>query len=525
MKTVQKRSVFLVAALTVAWTAGQAGAAVVDLRAKARANPSLMHHYTFEGPHQGPSGVATNLSHDGYLLDRKGELHLLAWKNTSDPVSYGPGIDALSRAATGEKVTLDQSTGRGAAWYTTNAITLPEALTVECVLRPNRKPEVYSGYVVGTRHPDDSDRRGYFLLINTSGKFTLQVGNPAAVSFSDELETNHWYYVVTTFDVTASGATTQTVINAYFADLTADGPLTHALANHTVSGFNARYSVNPSQIGIGCIWNADSRQYPSPASIDEVAIYGSVFSAETIDKHLEALRREMPEVWYREIFPNDNSGGRLLGSEGWACHCDSTATNISNPRIQDASTAFQEDVSPVGSFPVKTGISLGYLNNYGGPTVTNYIFWTEEMTNKVEFAWLQAVKFDTRFNTGQSAHVAIRLDVHGTAADTSDDVWYMAQDFTNAVGTSALAIPAGGSGPWWRYTLDMRTAEWTVLNFTPDVVLEPGTTQAVPPERALITAFGLFHPIHFTTQNARLDNYTLYVRKIYPPLGTLFSLQ
>lgn len=524
MKAVQRRSMFLVAILTVAWMAGQVGAAVVDLRAEVRANPSLMHHYTFEGPHQGPSGEATTLSHDDYLLDRKGELHLLAWKSTSDPVSYGPGIDALSRAATGEKVTLDQSTGRGAAWYTTNAITLPEALTVECVLRPNRKPEVYNGYVVGTRNSIDRDRRGYFLLINTSGKLTLQVGNPAAVSFSDELETNHWYYVVTTFDVTASGATTQTVINAYFADLTAGGPLTHALANHTVSGFNARYSFNPSQIGIGCLWNADSVQYPSPASIDEVAIYGSVFSAETIDKHLEALRREMPEVWYREIFPSDNKLDHPSTEEGWFCHWDSTATTVpSTIVVPKADTAFLEDVSPVGSSPSGSGSSFGYLNNHSGPTATNYIYWTEEMTNKVEFAWLRAVEFDTRFAEARNVHVAVRLDENGTA-DTSDDVWYITRDFTNAVGTSSLSIPRD-SNRWWRHILDMQVAEWTVLDFKPDVILEPGTTQAVPPERARITAFGLFHPIHVHTKNERIDNYTLYVRKIYPPLGTLISVR
>ncbi|MGI6390999.1 MAG: LamG-like jellyroll fold domain-containing protein [Kiritimatiellia bacterium] len=253
--------------------------------------------------------------------------------------------------------------------------TLPEALTVECVLRPNRKPEdLQRLHVVGTRNSIDRDRRGYFLLINTSGKLALQVGNPAAVSFSDELETNHWYYVVTTFDVTASGATTQTVINAYFADLTAGGPLTHALANHTVSGFNARYSFNPSQIGIGCLWNADSVQYPSPASIDEVAIYGSVFSAETIDKHLEALRREMPEVWYREIFPSDNKLEHPSTEEGWFCHWDSTATTVpSTIVVPKADTAFLEDVSPVGSSPSGSGSSFGYLNNYSGrppPTIS-----------------------------------------------------------------------------------------------------------------------------------------------------------
>ena len=346
MKAVQRRSMFLVAILTVAWMAGQVGAAVVDLRAEARANPSLMHHYTFEGPHQGPA-VATNLSHDDYLLDRKGGC-AETWMYTSGSVSYGPGVDTLSRAAIGIKNETNHV--YGAAWRTTGDTTLPETLTVECVLRPNRKPENFSGYIVGTRNSIDRDRRGYFLLINTSGKFALQIGTPNAVAFSDELETNHWYYVVTTFDVTASGATTQTVVNAYFADLTADTPLTHALVNHTISGFNARYSFNPSQIGIGCLWNADSVQYPSPASIDEVAIYGSVFSAETIDKHLEALRRDA-EVWYREIFPVITSWSTLrrkrmvlpLGLHGH------------NRSIKDCGSkgrhCFLEDVSPVGSSP------------------------------------------------------------------------------------------------------------------------------------------------------------------------------
>ncbi len=468
--------------------------------------------------------MATNLSHDDYLLDRKGGLHLETWMYTSGSVSYGPGVDTLSRAAIGIKNETNHV--YGAAWRTTGDTTLPETLTVECVLRPNRKPENFSGYIVGTRNSIDRDRRGYFLLINTSGKFALQIGTPNAVAFSDELETNHWYYVVTTFDVTASGATTQTVVNAYFADLTADTPLTHALVNHTISGFNARYSFNPSQIGIGCLWNADSVQYPSPASIDEVAIYGSVFSAETIDKHLEALRREMPEVWYREIFPSDgNTQGRSLPCEGWLCHRDFTATHTTQPRGADKySTAFNEDIAAVNSFPSLPGAVTGYMNNHGGNTATNYIYWTEEMTNKVEFAWLQAVEFDARFNTAQSAHVAIRLDVNGTAADPADDVWYMTLDFTNAVGTSSLSIP-GDSSRWWRHILDMQVAEWTVLDFKPDVILEPGTTQAVPPERARITAFGLFHPIHVHTKNERIDNYTLYVRKIYPPLGTLISVR
>ncbi|MDD2347083.1 MAG: hypothetical protein PHS50_02340 [Kiritimatiellae bacterium] len=163
------------------------------------------------------------------------------------------------------------------------------------------------------------------------------------------------------------------------------------------------------------------------------------------------------------------------------------------------------------------------MNNHSGPTATNYIYWTEEMTNKVEFAWLRAVEFDTRFAEARNVHVAVRLDENGTA-DTSDDVWYITRDFTNAVGTSSLSIPRD-SNRWWRHILDMQVAEWTVLDFKPDVILEPGTTQAVPPERARITAFGLFHPIHVHTKNERIDNYTLYVRKIYPPLGTLISVR
>ncbi|NLF18336.1 MAG: DUF2817 domain-containing protein, partial [Lentisphaerae bacterium] len=121
---------------------------MMDLRAKARANTNLIHHYTFEGPHQGPSGVTTNLSHGDYLLDRKGDLHLAAWNYTPYRVEYGPGADALSRAGTGADVANNWNYGAG--WSTTNAVSLPATLTVECVLRPNALPAAGSGsgYIV-----------------------------------------------------------------------------------------------------------------------------------------------------------------------------------------------------------------------------------------------------------------------------------------------------------------------------------------------------------------------------------------
>ena len=218
MKTPGKGNVFFAVLLMAAYTAQQAAAAVVDLRATARANTNLIHHYTFEGPHQGPSAVATNMTHDAYLLDRKGDLHLAAWNYAPYRVEYGPGADALSRSGIGVDVT--NTFTKGAAWSTTNTVALPATLTVECVLCPNALPaaDSGSGYIVGTRNASDTDRRGYFLYINSDGYFVVNVGKLAhTVSFYDALETNHWYYAVTTFAVNGE----QTTVNAYVADLTA----------------------------------------------------------------------------------------------------------------------------------------------------------------------------------------------------------------------------------------------------------------------------------------------------------------
>ncbi|NLF99857.1 MAG: hypothetical protein GX565_06870, partial [Lentisphaerae bacterium] len=252
MNTTQKCNGFLVLTLVAACFAWRADAAVVDLRAKVRENPSLIHHYTFEGPHQGPSGVSTNLSHGDYLLDRKSDLHLAAWNYTPYRVEYGPGADALSRAGSGTDVTNNWVNGAG--WSTTNAVSLPATLTVECVLRPNALPAAGSGsgYIVGTRNESDSERRGYFLCINPEGYFVSNVGILAhASTFYGPVETSHWYYVAVTFAVSGE----QTTINAYVANLTADGQLTHALSNHTV---NSRYTSLASRLGIGLLWNSTS---------------------------------------------------------------------------------------------------------------------------------------------------------------------------------------------------------------------------------------------------------------------------
>lgn len=334
-------------------------------------------------------------------------------------------------------------------------------------------------------------------------------------------------YVVTTFDVDVGG--NKTVVNAYLADLTAGGPVVHALQDKSVSG---RYDLEPNYLGIGSLYNYNEDtevgepQYASGATLDEVALYGGILSYEEVVQHHAELIKEGPELWYREIFPSDQKANEPIDTEGWYCHYSSGAVQSLAPVCQQSATAFGEVLADVNSFPVQTGVVNGYFNNHSGATADNYLYWTDEMTNKVEFCWLDTLQVDTRFNTAQYVRLAVRLDVNRTAGDTSDDVWYVTGDFDKPEGSSRMWVSNGdANNRWWRHTFDVYQAEWSILDFVPGEVMELGAVKAVPPERAVITGFGLFHDSFVNAQNARFDNFALYVREIVPPSGTVMLVK
>jgi len=490
---------------------GSARAAVIDLRNAARAEASLIHHYTFES-------LRTNWTAPR-LLDRAGTADLTERAGSAVPnpgvLSYGTGFDALSAA--GSAVYVSNVIARGRAWTTTNAIALPAALTVECVVRVNEIP--YPEAAVVTSRPT-TDNRGYYLWLSAGGDFLVRVGTGVSRTILTGIATGHWYYVANTF--TVSGG--QTTINSYIANLTTNGTLVHALKNVVNSG---TYGASAT-LGIGVLHNVADLQYFAPCTVDEVALYNAAHTFAAVSNRWEALRRATPTVEYREIFPNDsNTALRYFPREGWQAHRGTNAVPSSSVVIEEFNTAFDEDLPAVASLPGDTGNAQGYLNNHAGTNDINYLYWTAEMTNRLDVGWLKGVAFDTRTETNYTVRVALRVDTNATPENVDDDAWFVAADFLKPPGTSAFAVPTTWT-TWYRWWFDVGGAEWARLSFVPGQTMALGAEPVSLPTNGLVTAFGALQDQHSYARNLRVDNYTLYARRVYPPpppKGTLLCLQ
>lgn len=338
-----------------------------------------------------------------------------------------------------------------------------------------------------------------------------------------QLNIGHWYYVVNTYSVSGN----QTVINSYFADLTEGTALQHLIADLVASG---TYGAGNS-LGIGVLRQADAvMQYAQSALIDEMVFYGSVLDGATISNHFAQLLQPPPTVEYREIFPGDRnvSGNFFLPQEGWKAHFTEDGTHSTWPVIVlTGGTAFDEDLPAVASFPQDTGVTNGYLNNHSGATTNNYLYWTDEMTNRVEVAWLKQVEFDAKCNRAYLLRVALCVNTNETPDTATNNAWFVSVDFDGVVGTSGLPIPSS-SATWRRHWADIGGLEWAELDFVPGDRLLVGDTKVSLPTNGLITAFGIFQDEHVSTSNMRLDNVTLYTRHVYPPpppRGTVLMVQ
>jgi len=512
--TMRKRSEAVLAGVACAvllFGSSLSMASVIDLRNAAREETSLIHHYTFEGTQTDSKNLRT--------LDRAGTLDLREHKNlTLSNVVFETGFDALSMGGTGVHVT--NSIGSGAGWVSTNPIALPATLTVECLVCPRGVPGYDDTFLVSSK---DLEKRGYFLIQTKSLKFQLRVGALAAKTILEPYVTNHWYYVVSTYAV-SGGATT---VNCYYVDLTAGGDLQHPIVNSVV---NDTYG-NGAILGVGCLYSGNP-SYFAPCAIDEVAMYDTVFSAEKISAHLAELRRELPALEYRELFPNDvNTAERDIVLEGWKTYQGTNGNYFAAVKTVNADTAFLEDLPAIASLPQDTGVTEGYLNNHSGPTNQNYLYWTGEMTNRLDVGWLKMVTFDTRSAKQRTLRLALRVDTNATPAEVGDDAWFVGADFDNEAGTSVLAIPAALSElatAWRRHWVELASGEWAALSFVPETSLVLGEVEAALPTNGLVTAFGLFQDYHEYKMNMRIDNFTIYARREYPPpppKGTLFFLE
>ena len=482
-------------------------AAVVDLRKAIDNESSLIHHFSFEGPREDTNSPR--------LDDKAGTSRLTETFNggATSPL-YESGMDSLSRG--GAPRYLDGTFGTGSAWRTTNAIALPSTMTVECLFRPDELPD-HETYVLGTR--DATNQRGYYIRQSDGGNLETRVGEGAYRPIVSSFETGHWYYVVSTYSVSAG----KTTINSYYADLTAGDELQHSIVDEVENGTYG----SSAMLGVGCLSLVTS-QYFAPCTIDEVAMYNSVLDEDDIKYHLSELKQDLPVVEYREIFPNDTyTAQRYFPQEGWKAHRGTNGIHTVSPVIEEWNTAFDENVQPIASFPSDTGVTQGYLNNHSGPTDTNYLYWTEEMTNQIDVSWLKQVRFDARFVETRDISFALRVDTNSTPANTADDIWFYGRDFDKDPGTSAISILSSGDN-WHSYWFEPGTGEWATLDFEEASHLIAGITEVSLPTNGLVTAIGLFEEYHKHTKNERFDNLSLYVRRVYPPpppQGTILLIQ
>ncbi|MDD4103033.1 MAG: hypothetical protein PHU80_10450, partial [Kiritimatiellae bacterium] len=403
--------------------------------------------------------------------------------------------------------------GVGRAWTTTSSIALPASLTVECLFRPDMIPFPECA-LVSTRPA--TDNRGYYLWLNGSNLNTrVGTGNAATIQI---VQAGRWYYAACTY--TRNGSST--TVNGYCADLSADGPLQHVVTNLVMAGNYGGSGI----LGIGCMRNVPVQnilEYFAPCTIDEVALYNTAHSYETLSNRMEKLRLPPPKVGYREIFPNDASlADRAFPAEGWKVHRGAGAVAESSVVIAEYFTAFGDELTGVASFPGENGVSEGYLNNHAGATDNHYLYWTEEMTDRIDLGWLKRLDFDVRAETNYTLRVALRVDTGSTPAPRNDGAWFVSSDFLRPAGTSVFNIPATYGIRWIRCCLDIGASEWAGLSFEPGQMLAIGAAPVTLPANGVVTAFGVFQDAHFNKKNLRIDNYTLHAIRVCPPQkGTL----
>jgi hypothetical protein len=194
----------------------------------------------------------------------------------------------------------------GAGLYAPS-FTTPSMMTVEAVVNADLYPEtgLAAGgslhYVLQTR---PGTGRGYYLAQqaadgsrNVGGTLTAAIGNPFT-SFAnrprivgDYSDQDHWYYVAVTYDMSNTAA--PAVLDAYYSDLTAGGPLIQSL-----SGFMSADPVAGGLVGTNGLAGVGLFVRPGATvlaqeffngAIDNLAVFDKKLSASEIGQHFRAL--------------------------------------------------------------------------------------------------------------------------------------------------------------------------------------------------------------------------------------------
>lgn len=327
--------------------ANRAEAGIAELEAAQNANPGLVNQWRFEGADDSSRLVdskgsqnLTRIAGAGGLVDPDGipdNGNEITYTPSVDDIVFEPGYDgALSQAyrpssipVLTPNVAADPENGiagapgnvvaqsRAGAGLATEMYHSPTTVTIEGVVKTdafdslNRMHYVFQSrmggsadrlYYLGQQVPD-STRNGSSSLsahIGTAG-FPSAAAAPKVVQ---DAETDNWYYVAVSYDLSATPA----VMNAYMANLTTGGPLTQTVTNATfvIDPASIANAANARPWGVGMfvinaetepgsgVFAATGGQEFFYGAIDNLALYNNVLSQSQIAANLAALRVPEP---------------------------------------------------------------------------------------------------------------------------------------------------------------------------------------------------------------------------------------
>ncbi|MEX2093572.1 MAG: PEP-CTERM sorting domain-containing protein [Pirellulales bacterium] len=341
----------LAAALTVVLSAGTAHAGLAEIEAAQQANAGLVNQWKFEGASDATrlddskgSQDLTRIAGAGGTVDPDG-VALSGDETTYTPsvndIIFEPGFDgAASQAyrpsaipvtvpnmAPGGNGNVVAQSRAGAGLAIDQMYLTPTLVTVEAVVQTSAFDSLNRfHYILDSRMGAPGSDRLYYLAQQApdstrdgTSNISAHVGTaaPLAVAASPKIvsnaDTNNWYYVVATYDLTATPA----VMNAYSANLTTGGPLVQTVTNFNfvinaasiATAASARpwgvgmFNINTDDDGNGVpgeptdtdgIFRTSGGQEFFRGSIDNLAMYNNVLSAQDIANNLAALRVPEP---------------------------------------------------------------------------------------------------------------------------------------------------------------------------------------------------------------------------------------
>lgn len=358
----------LAAALTVVLSAGTAHAGLAEIEAAQQANPNLVNQWKFEGASDATrlddskgAQDLTRIAGAGGTVDPDGipaNGNETTYVPSVNDIIFEPGFDgALSQAyrpfgipvtvpnvaaevppgpITGAPGNIVAQSRAGAGLAIDQMYLTPTKVTVEAVVQTSAFDSLNRfHYILDSRMGGAADRLYYLAqqvpdtTRDGTSNVSAHVGTaaPLAITASPDVvanaDTNNWYYVVATYDLTATPA----VMNAYSANLTDDpntpalndgpGPLVQTVTNFNfvinaasiATAANARpwgvgmFNINTDDDGNGVpgeptdtdgIFRTSGGQEFFRGAIDNLAMYNNVLSAQDIANNFAALRVPEP---------------------------------------------------------------------------------------------------------------------------------------------------------------------------------------------------------------------------------------